>query len=202
MVRAFPMRNRFSTRALMALLAVLTVAALRATPVGSGTAPRATGTAQAVAATPVDALDVTYRLEHEGGPEVSRSDGSSLLSWPAPGAITSPFGDGRNHPGIDIDGETGDPVEAAGAGTVVLAGPAPSPYSGYGNIVAVDHGGGIATLYAHLSRVDVAMGQAVQQGQLIGAIGSTGASTGSHLHFEVREANHPVDPAPWLPARA
>ncbi len=117
------------------------------------------------------------------------------------GPITSPFGGARHHPGLDIDGVTGDPVMAAAAGTVVQAGAAPSGFSGYGNIVEIDHGGGIATLYAHLSRVDVAVGQVVQQGQQIGAIGATGFATGDHLHFEVRVNNTPTDPVPWLPPR-
>jgi murein DD-endopeptidase MepM/ murein hydrolase activator NlpD len=123
------------------------------------------------------------------------------LVWPAPGPITSPFGGRRGHPGIDIDGVTGDPVLAAGGGTVVLAGLAPSGYSGYGNVVMIDHGGGIATLYAHLSRVDVLLGQTVAQDQRIGAIGATGLATGDHLHFEVRVDNRPTDPMTWLPPR-
>ena len=79
----------------------------------------------------------------------------SSFSWPAPGPITSPFGDHRNHPGIDIDGETGDPVLAAGAGTVTMAGQAPGGFGGYGILVAIDHGDGLMTLYAHLSQVAV-----------------------------------------------
>ena len=187
------MRTRFSTRALTAILAVFGLAAFRAIPAGSGHERKPTRE---------PTLEASYPVDHEGGPDVSRSDAAPSLAWPAPGKITSPFGDGRNHPGIDIDGVTGDPVVAAGGGTVVMAGAAPAAYSGYGNLVMIDHGGGIATLYAHLSRVDVAMGQAVQQGQQIGAIGATGFATGDHLHFEVRVANKPVDPMPWLPSRA
>jgi murein DD-endopeptidase MepM/ murein hydrolase activator NlpD len=198
------MRTRFSTRALTALLAVFGFATFRAIPAGSGheRKPEAEPTIEAAAALPVVATAASYPTDREGGSDVSRSDAAPSLVWPAPGKITSPFGDHRNHPGIDIDGVTGDPVVAAGAGTVLLAGMAPAGYGGYGNVVMIDHGGGIATLYAHLSRVDVAMGQAVQQGQLIGAIGATGMATGDHLHFEVRVANKPVDPVPWLPPRA
>jgi murein DD-endopeptidase MepM/ murein hydrolase activator NlpD len=197
------MRNRFSTRALTVMLAVLGLAAFRAAPVGSGRErrPSQEPTIDAAAALPVDAVDVSYPVDHEGEPSVSRSDTSPALAWPAPGRMTSPFGDGRGHPGIDISGPSGDPVLAAGAGTVVLAGMAPAGYSGYGNVVMIDHGAGISTLYAHLSRVDVAMGQAVEQGQKLGGIGRTGIATGDHLHFEVRVANKPVDPVPWLPAR-
>ena len=192
------MRTPFSTRALTAVLAVFGLAAFRAVPAGSGHERKLSQepTIEAAAALPIVAVDESYPAEAEGQPERS-----TTFAWPAPGIITSPFGGRRNHPGIDINGSTGDPVTAAGDGTVVLAGMAPAGYSGYGNVVMVDHGGGLATLYAHLSRVDVAMGQAVQQGQQLGAIGMTGAATGPHLHFEVRVDNKPTDPIPWLPAR-
>jgi murein DD-endopeptidase MepM/ murein hydrolase activator NlpD len=197
------MRNRLSTRALTALLAVGGLAALRAVPAGSAHEhkPLVDRTVEAAAALPIVAEEASYPADHAAAPEASRSDARPSLTWPAPGAITSPFGGGRHHPGIDIDGVTGDPVTAAGTGTVVQAGPAPASYSGYGNVVMIDHGGGIATLYAHLSRVDVAVGQVVQQGQQVGAIGATGFATGDHLHFEVRVADKPVDPMPWLPPR-
>ena len=200
------MRTPLYTRALTALAVVLVIAVVGALPAGSGheTKPAVEHTIDAAAALPVVAEKAAYpddRQSYPEGQEVSRSDAAPSLTWPAPGAITSPFGGGRHHPGIDIDGVTGDPVTAAGTGTVVQAGAAPAGYSGYGNVVMIDHGGGIATLYAHLSRVDVALGQAVQQGHQIGAIGATGFATGDHLHFEVRVANAPVDPMPWLPAR-
>jgi murein DD-endopeptidase MepM/ murein hydrolase activator NlpD len=197
------MRTRFFTRALLAPLAALALAAFRPAPAGTaGPAHRASAVPEAEKAMPVEALEVSFPLDREGDPAVSRSESpATLLAWPAPGPITSPFGGARHHPGIDIDGVTGDPVTAAGPGTVLLAGGAPAGYSGYGNVVMIDHGNGIATLYAHLSRVDVAMAQTVEQGQLIGAIGATGLAFGDHLHFEVREAGKPVDPMLWLPAR-
>jgi murein DD-endopeptidase MepM/ murein hydrolase activator NlpD len=139
--------------------------------------------------------------EHAAPVAASRGQAQALLAWPAPGIITSPFGDGRGHPGIDIDGVTGDPVTAAAPGTVVGAGVAPPGLDGYGTIVAVDDGGGLLTLYAHLSRVDVATGQHVDTGQLVGAIGMTGIATGDHLHFEVRVNNVPVDPMIFLSPR-
>lgn len=120
---------------------------------------------------------------------------------PAPGAITGTFGESRGHgrhPGLDIDGTTGDPVVAAMGGTIALAGPAPPGYAGYGNMILIDHVTGLQTLYAHLSAVNVQVGQHVEAGDLIGAIGSTGYSTGSHLHFEVRINGVTVDPAAWL----
>jgi murein DD-endopeptidase MepM/ murein hydrolase activator NlpD len=120
---------------------------------------------------------------------------------PAAGAITGPYGERRRsgrHPGIDFDGATGDPVFAASSGTVVHAGPAPDGYRGYGRMVLIDHGGGVQTLYAHLSRVGVAVGHEVGPGDTIGAIGTTGVVTGSHLHFEVRLGGTIVNPGPWL----
>ena len=197
------MRTRLSTRALLPMVAVLGFAAVQAKPLASGDVHQvpAEPTVAAAAVMPVDGVEAAYPGEHEAGPEASRSELTADLIWPAPGRITSPFGDGRHHPGIDIDGVTGDPVAAAAGGTVLLAGAAPADYSGYGSVVMIDDGGGISTLYAHLSRVDVTIGQVLQQGQLIGLIGNTGASTGDHLHFEVRVLNKPVDPMPYLPAR-
>jgi murein DD-endopeptidase MepM/ murein hydrolase activator NlpD len=190
------MRTLLSSRALAAGVAVLGLAAFRAVPAGSAHERKLSQepTIEAAAALPIVAQEASYPADGE------QSD-APALTWPAPGIITSPFGGRRNHPGIDINGTTGDPVMAAGSGTVILAGMAPAGYSGYGNVVMIDHGGGIATLYAHLSRVDVAMGQVVQQGQQIGAIGATGMATGPHLHFEVRVNNTPTDPVPWLPPR-
>ena len=122
---------------------------------------------------------------------------------PAAGAVTGVFGEFRGshfHPGVDIDGETGDPVWAAAPGVVVHAGPAPEGWSGYGTIVVVDHGNDIQTMYAHLSAVTVAASQAVLAGDTVGAIGTTGSVTGSHLHFEVRITGQVVDPFAWLAA--
>ena len=129
---------------------------------------------------------------------------SALTAWPARGAMTGWFGEGRRshiHPGIDLDGDTGDSVFAAGPGLVIAAGSAPTGYSGYGTTVIIDHGGAVTTLYAHLSAVRVQLGQRVQAGDLVGAIGTTGNVTGSHLHFEVRLANKPVNPRDFLPGR-
>jgi murein DD-endopeptidase MepM/ murein hydrolase activator NlpD len=133
-------------------------------------------------------------------PSRSTNTPGSLLR-PASGARTGWFGEGRRshrHTGIDFDGETGDPVVAAGSGTVVHAGWAPEGYAGYGQMVLIDHGNGVQTLYAHLSRIRVHVGQVLDPGEGIGAIGTTGSVTGSHLHFEVRLGGRPVNPAPWL----
>lgn len=127
--------------------------------------------------------------------------GRSLLVWPARGAMTGWWHEARRHRlhlGIDIDGETGDPVWSAASGRVVYAGPAPAGYGGFGLMVAVDHGGG-QTIYAHLSRIDAVVGQVVAPYTPLGAMGTTGSVTGSHLHFELRINGQPVDPTPYLP---
>jgi len=135
-----------------------------------------------------------------GGPESPGGPGS--FSWPVTGTITSPFGWRSNpfggapefHQGLDIAAPTGTTVTAAAAGTVIMA----QWYGGYGNYILIDHGGSYSTGYGHLSAIYVSSGQTVQRGQAIGAVGSTGQSTGPHLHFEVRIAGKPVDPAPRL----
>lgn len=124
------------------------------------------------------------------------------LSWPVTGTITSPFGWRPNpfggapefHQGLDIAAPMGTTVTAAADGTVIMA----QWYGGYGNYILIDHGGGLSTGYGHLSAIYVAVNQRVKRGQAIGAVGSTGQSTGPHLHFEVRINGKPVDPAPRL----
>jgi murein DD-endopeptidase MepM/ murein hydrolase activator NlpD len=104
------------------------------------------------------------------------------------------LGEVRMHTGIDYAAGTGAPIKAAGSGIVVWAG----PRGGYGNAVIIDHRNGLATLYAHQSRVNATVGQKVSTGQVIGFVGQTGMSTGPHLHFEVRELGTPVDPLGYL----
>jgi murein DD-endopeptidase MepM/ murein hydrolase activator NlpD len=99
------------------------------------------------------------------------------------------------HAGIDIAAPTGTPIHAAKAGRVIFAG----TMNGYGNAIIVDHGGGFSTLYAHQSRLGSSKGQSVGQGQVIGYVGSTGHSTGPHLHFETRFGGSPRNPRPYLP---
>jgi murein DD-endopeptidase MepM/ murein hydrolase activator NlpD len=120
---------------------------------------------------------------------------SSGLIWPVSGTVTSGFGTrwGRLHAGIDISAPTGSAVRAAAGGRVIYAG----SMGGYGNIVVIDHGGGLATAYAHLSAI-WAGGGSVGQGQGIGAVGCTGSCTGPHLHFEVRVNGSPVNPLAYL----
>jgi murein DD-endopeptidase MepM/ murein hydrolase activator NlpD len=116
--------------------------------------------------------------------------------WPVLGPVTSPFGWrwGRMHEGIDIAAPTGTPIRAAAAGTVIHAG----WLGGYGNLTVIDHGGGVATAYGHQSSLAAGSGASVAQGQVIGYIGSTGHSTGPHLHFEVRVNGVPQDPLGYL----
>jgi murein DD-endopeptidase MepM/ murein hydrolase activator NlpD len=116
--------------------------------------------------------------------------------WPVHGILTSGFGWrwGRMHEGIDLAVSLGTPVVAAATGTVIVAG----WLGGYGNLVVVDHGDGVATAYGHNTSVTVGAGQSVAQGQLIAYSGNTGHSTGPHVHFEVRINGSPVDPLGYL----
>lgn len=128
--------------------------------------------------------------------------GNGALGFPVQGVVTSTFG-WRTHPilgyekfhsGIDFGAEYGTPIYAAQAGTVIVA----EWYGGYGNTIVLDHGNGITTLYAHADALYVQAGEIVQRGQLIAGVGSTGFSTGPHLHFELRAQGEPIDPAPYL----
>lgn len=131
-----------------------------------------------------------------------RIQGTGQLSYPSDGVITSGFGMRvhpilgyrRFHAGIDFGGAHGSSIRAANDGTVIFAG----WYGGFGKAIIIDHGGSLTTLYAHTSEVYVTEGQTVQRGQPIAAVGSTGFSTGPHLHFEVRQNGNPVNPANFL----
>jgi len=133
------------------------------------------------------------------GPAQARpaSGGASGFVWPVGGVLTSPYGPrwGSFHAGIDIGAPGGTPIVAAAAGGVISAG----WLGAYGNLVVIDHGGGVATAYAHQSRIAVADGQRVGRGEVVGYVGSTGVSTGDHLHFEVRVGGSTRDPVGYLP---
>ena len=126
---------------------------------------------------------------------VQRVSGAGFI-WPVNAPITSPFGWrwGRMHEGLDLGAAYGTPIAAAAAGVVIYAG----WEGGYGNLTVIDHGGGLATAYGHQSRIAVSVGQSVAQGEIIGNVGSTGHSTGPHLHFEVRVNGQAVDPLGYL----
>ena len=129
------------------------------------------------------------------GPD-GRVSGAGLV-WPVRGTVTSGFGQrwGRLHAGIDIGARTGVPIRSSKAGEVIFAG----SMSGYGNCVIINHGGGLTTLYAHQSRIGTSDGATVGQGEVIGYVGSTGHSTGPHLHFETRVSGSPQNPMRFLP---
>ena len=119
--------------------------------------------------------------------------------WPAHGDVSSPFGLRWNgsdfHPGIDIANDAGTPILATADGVVTTAG---WNDGGYGNMVDIDHGNGIMTRYGHAMQVVVTPGQYVRRGQVIAYMGSTGFSTGPHVHYEVRIGGEPVNPASYL----
>ena len=128
--------------------------------------------------------------------------GNGKFKYPVNGPITSYFGN-RTHPiygatrmhnGLDFGSSCGTPIRAAGPGTIIRS----SYYGGYGNTVIIDHGGGFATLYGHASSLSVSVGDEVAQGDTVSKVGSTGASTGCHLHFEVRINGDPVNPLAYL----
>jgi len=129
-------------------------------------------------------------------------DQPGVLAWPVNGRVSSPFGYRvhpilgirRLHTGIDISARTGDPIRAAESGRVILA----QTYGGYGRAVVIDHGGGMATLYAHQSSLAVSVGDSVERGEVIGFTGCTGLCTGPHLHFEVRINGAFVNPMDYL----
>jgi len=127
----------------------------------------------------------------------SRGGGPARLNWPVAGSITSRYGKrwGSMHEGIDIGASYGSNVTAAAGGTVISAGWC----GGYGMAVDISHGGGLVTRYGHLSSISVSPGQYVGRGEVIGKVGSTGNSTGPHLHFEVIIGGRPYNPLDYLP---
>lgn len=136
----------------------------------------------------------------KGGPH-ARGTGSFI--WPLRGKITSTYGYRRNpfwrgshlHTGLDISNSYGSPIQAADSGEIIFTG----WWDGYGKAIIIDHGKDTTTVYAHLSRIYVQKGQAIKKGQIIGLEGSSGFSTGPHLHFEVRKFGKPQNPQKWLP---
>jgi peptidoglycan DL-endopeptidase CwlO len=150
----------------------------------------------AIRAAQARAAAAAAQAQGSSAPAPTATPSSAGLIWPVNGPITSPFGPrwGSFHPGIDIGVPEGTPIEAAAAGTVIYCG----WESGYGNLVVIDHGGNLATAYAHQSRIAVSCGEHVEQGQVIGYTGCTGYCFGPHLHFEVRINGSPVDPLGYL----
>lgn len=135
---------------------------------------------------------------------VVRLRGTTPSLWPVVGKLETGVGGRHNpfsgrgweyHEGQDIDAAYGTPVLAAASGKVIIA----QYQRGYGNVVYVDHGNGLSSRYGHLSEIDVSIGQSITRGATLGKVGSTGRSTGPHLHYEVRINNHPVNPREYLP---
>jgi murein DD-endopeptidase MepM/ murein hydrolase activator NlpD len=154
------------------------------------------------------ARSVTFTVQRRAAPSVRPTPApdpprrASAWRWPLLGPITQRFGESLTqygyHYGIDIDGSTGDPVRAARRGRVTVAG----SYDQCGGLeIHIDHGNGIASWYRHLSRIHVAEGAVVEAGTLIGRVGNTGCSLGSHLHFAIRKGSRFVDPLDYLPRR-
>jgi murein DD-endopeptidase MepM/ murein hydrolase activator NlpD len=145
-----------------------------------------------------DALAARIRAaqQQSSAPVIVPPTGNGRVGWPVSGPVTSGFGMrwGRMHEGIDIMVPEGTPVRAAAAGTVIFAG----WLGGYGNLVVVDHGGGLSTAYAHNSSFASSVGQAVAAGQVVSYSGNTGDSSGPHVHFEVRVNGSAVDPLGYL----
>lgn len=192
-----------------------------ATPVARTSAPAATPVTfgQMIALT-TGTAPVNDSLMPDGASALAQAAAAQLASAPAapvtadtPGGLvlpvegrfSSPFGK-RTHPvtgarkmhtGVDIAAPTGTPIRAAAGGTVSFAG----VRGGYGNVVIVDHADGSQTYYAHQNELRVSAGQQVSAGEVVGTVGSTGMSTGPHLHFELRRGGAPVDPAPLLGLR-
>ena len=142
------------------------------------------------------AIAAKIRASQSGGVSGSGAAPAGGLGWPVSGPVTSGFGErwGRMHEGIDIGVPIGTPVAASAAGTVIVAG----WMGGYGNLVVLDHGNGLATAYGHNSSLSVAVGQTVSKGQTIALAGNTGRSFGSHVHFEVRVNGNAVNPLAYL----
>jgi peptidoglycan DL-endopeptidase CwlO len=140
---------------------------------------------------------VTNQLQGSGtAPAGPIRQGGGGYVWPVNGPVVSPFGQrwGRLHAGVDIAVPAGTPIRAAASGTVAMAG----WMGGYGQYTCIQHGGGVATCYAHQSSIGVGSGAGVRQGQVIGSVGCTGHCFGDHLHFEVRINGSPVDPMGYL----
>ncbi len=132
-----------------------------------------------------------YLAKEQTGPVANLGNGQFV--WPASGLMAQYFS--WYHPGVDISNLAGGPIHAADSGTVVIAG---WDNTGYGNTIVVDHGNGFRTRYAHLSVLGVSTGQQVGKGQVIGQMGSTGRSTGTHLHFELRKDGAALNPLSYL----
>lgn len=144
---------------------------------------------------PVPLKSTVFKKQISRGAETS----NKLFEWPTKGIFTSGFRWrwGRMHEGIDLADKIGTPIKAARSGIVTFAG----PKGAYGNAVFIDHGNNVCTRYGHASKVLVKEGQFINQGETIALVGSTGRSTGPHVHFEIRIDDNPINPMRYLPSR-
>ena len=163
------------------------------------------GPASPMQFTPLETDSEESEMENQIRKIQTISNPSNLPTvWAHLGRINNEYGFRRNpfggrsyefHGGLDIDGERGDAVIAPANGVVVKAG----WQGGYGNLIEVDHGNGLTTRYGHLSSIEIQVGDSIQRGQVIGAVGSTGRSTGPHLHYELRLNDKTINPRRFLP---
>jgi murein DD-endopeptidase MepM/ murein hydrolase activator NlpD len=163
------------------------------------------GPASPIQIAPLETDSEESEIENQIRTIQTTSNPSNLPTvWAHLGKINNEYGFRRNpfggrsyefHGGLDIDGERGDAVIAPANGVVTKAG----WQGGYGNLIEVDHGNGLTTRYGHLSNIEIQVGDSVQRGQVIGAVGSTGRSTGPHLHYELRVNDKPINPRRLLP---
>jgi murein DD-endopeptidase MepM/ murein hydrolase activator NlpD len=141
-------------------------------------------------------------VKKSGGKKGKAVKSSGVMAWPLKGRITSRYGYRRHplwggrdfHTGVDIAAKYGTPIRAADAGEVIFSG----WWDGYGKAIVINHGRSTTTVYGHMSRIYRKVGDTVSKGQTVGLVGSTGYSTGPHLHFEVRKKGKPVNPMPFL----
>ncbi|MXO91559.1 M23 family metallopeptidase [Pontixanthobacter aquaemixtae] len=145
---------------------------------------RDAGTQTEIAPAPISAVSIPSRMPLDGS---YMSSGYGMRTHPVTGGR-------RRHKGIDLAAPTGTPIYATADGTVSRA----SRFSSYGLYVSMEHGAGLQTRFAHMSRIAVADGQRVRKGEIIGYVGSTGRSTGPHLHYEVRIDGKAVNPVPYM----
>jgi murein DD-endopeptidase MepM/ murein hydrolase activator NlpD len=162
------------------------------------TGTTSTAATSATAAAPATGVDAASGTSFAAALDSAVNAGATFVK-PLGGRVTSEFGPrwGTMHKGLDLAAPAGSPIRAVTGGTVRRA----DWNGGYGNAVIIDHGNGLSTLYGHAASLNVKPGQKVHAGDIIAKEGSTGDSTGPHLHFEVRINDKQIDPRPWLTAR-
>lgn len=149
-----------------------------------------------------ESIKLIYKITELSGSKLDNPDATGSFTYPVKARITSPYGPRRHpifgvrsmHSGIDLAAPRGTGIKASEGGLVIYAG----WYGGYGRVVIVDHSKGYTTLYAHLDKIDVQVGERIKQGKVVGREGATGYATGPHLHFEVRSNGKPQNPTLYL----